>query len=117
ALFQNMSAIFSSSSPMDIRVRTNAADSALLSAGAAHKSLATGPGSTTGFNGFGAGTNYVLQFSFQRTGSNSMAVSRSWLNSANGVSLTTSVTDTTATNFSFDAIAIRPAGNATAAST
>src|SRR5207249_2880380 len=78
---------------------------------------ATGPGSTNNFGGFTSGNDYVLTFTFQRTLSNAMAITMSWFNPTNGASLTTSVTDNTATNFSFDGIAMRPQDNANAAST
>ncbi len=117
SLFQNMGAIFSSSSPMDVRVRTNLSSSSLLGTGADFKSLGTGPGSTAGFNGFSSGTPYILQMSLQRTDSNAMAVTVSWLDVTNGVSLTTTVTDTTSTNFAYDGISLRPAGSGSSAST
>jgi pectate lyase len=111
ALFQTFGSPFATPSPMDIRVRTNIASAALLGTSAAWKSLAVGPGSTNGFDGFSNGTQYILQYTFQRTDTNAMAITVSWLNTTNGATLSTTATDNTATNFDFDGIAIRPQDN------
>ncbi len=117
ALFQNMGTTFSDTTPMDIRKRTTVSDSALLSASGDWTSLVTGPGNTNGFPGFASGTDYVLQLSLHRTGSASLNITMKWVNIATGASLTTSATDNSATNFSFDGIALRPAGSSSTAST
>jgi pectate lyase len=116
-LFKKMGVTFNDSNPMDIRKRTNLSSSALLGTSGDHTSLTNGPGNVSAFPGFADGTNYVLQFTFQRTATNALAITISWLNVGNGASLTTSTTDTEATNFNFDGIALRPSGNGSAAST
>jgi len=108
ALFQNMGATFNSTTPMDIRVRTNLTDTSLLGTTSDYKSLGTGPGNTNNFGGFANGTTYTLQYAFQRTANNVMAITVFWLDATNGATLLTSVTDNNATNFSFDGLAIRP---------
>jgi hypothetical protein len=117
ALFQNMGTAFNSSNPMGILKRTNLADSGLLGTSGDWTSLTNGPGSTSGFPGFASGTNYVLQLTLQRTGTNSLTFTISWLNTGNGATLSTSVTDSNATSFNFDGIALRPSGAGSAAST
>jgi len=102
ALFQNMGVAFNNATPMDIFARTNLTDSSLLGSTGDYVSLGTGPGTTNNFGGFANGTSYTLQYAFQRTASNVMAVSVSWLNPTNGATLLTSVTDNNATNFNFD---------------
>jgi len=108
ALFQNMGPTFNNTTPMDIFVRSNVADSSLLGTTGDYTSLGTGPGNTNNFGGFANSTPYTLQYSFQRTASNAMAITVSWLNGTNGATLLTSVTDNNATNFNFDGIGIRP---------
>ncbi len=117
ALFQNMGTAFNGTSPMDIRVRSNVADSSLLGSSGDYTSLGTGPGNTNNFGGFASGTSYTLQYAFQRTPTNTMAISVSWLNATNGAQLLTSVTDNNATNFNFDGIGIRPQEASEAATT
>src|SRR5208283_6176016 len=116
ALFQNMGTAFNNTTPMDIRARTNVSDSSLLGTSGDYTSLGTGPGNTNNFSGFVNGTTYTLQYAFQRTASNAMAVTVSWLNATNGATLLTSVTDTNATNFNFDGIGFRPSEATQAAS-
>jgi len=116
ALLQNMGLAFNNTTPMDVRVRTNLTDTSLLGTSSDYASLGTGPGNTNNFGGFANGTTYTLQYAFQRTGSNAMAITVSWLNATNGAILVTSVTDTNATNFNFDGIGIRPSEASEAAS-
>ncbi len=115
ALFQNMGVTFGKSAPMDIRKHTTLGNS-LLASSDAWTSLGSGPDSTDAFPGFANGTRYVLQMELQRTGTNSLAISTTWSNPAKGVTLTTSVTDNTATNFNFDGIGFRPSGKGSSAS-
>ncbi|HTS19741.1 MAG TPA: glycosyl hydrolase family 28 protein [Verrucomicrobiae bacterium] len=119
ALFQNMATVFTNTnqSPIDVRKRTNVSDSHLLGTSGDWTSLATGPGNVGGFPGFSSSTPYILQLTLQRTGTNSAFVTMSWANTLNGSILVTSVTDTSATNFNFDGIALRPQDNTTAAAT
>jgi len=109
ALFQNMGATFNKSTPMDIRKHTTL-NTALLSTSDDWSSLGTGPGNIDAFPGFAEGTQYVLQFALQRTGTNSLAIDASWSNTVSGATLATSVTDGVATNFNFDGIALRSSG-------
>jgi pectate lyase len=108
ALFQNMGATFNNSSPTDIRKRTTISDSSLLGTSGDWTSLVTGPGNTNSFSGFTAGVPYLLQLTLQRTNASSLSITVTWLNTANSSTLSTSFTDTGATNFSFDGIALRP---------
>ena len=117
ALFQNMGATFNNSNPMTIVKRTTLSDSALLGTTGDYTTLTNGPGNTSSFPGFANGTNYVLQYTFQRTGASALAITISWLNPANDATLTTSFTDSSATNFNFDGMALRPSGSGSAAST
>ena len=115
ALFQTMGATFNNATPMDIRKRTTLTDTSLLGTGNDWTSLGTGPGNTNFFPGFTSGTQYILQLSLQRTDINSLLVTETWLNLADGTTLSTSATDTGATNFNFDGIALRPQTAATSA--
>ena len=120
ALFQNMATVFTNAnlSPIDIRKRTNVTDSHLFSTSSDWTTLGVGPGnSVTGFPGFSNNVPYILQLSLQRTATNSLLVTVSWMNRLTGASLTTSFTDNAATNFSFDGIALRPQDNTTVAAT
>jgi pectate lyase len=112
-LFQNMGGFFNNANPMDIRKRTNLAGTSLLGTSGDWTSLGSGPGDTTRFPGFISGTQYVFQLSLQRTGTSSIKVTVTWLNTADGTILSTSTTDTGATNFDFDGIALRPQTAAT----
>jgi pectate lyase len=116
ALFQNMGVAFNNATPMDIFTRTNLTDTSLLGSTGDYGSLGTGPGSTNNFGGFANGTSYTLQYAFQRTATNVMAISVSWLDPTNGATLLTSVTDNNATNFNFDGIGFRPSEASQAAS-
>src|SRR6185503_624719 len=116
ALFQNMGAAFNPS-PMDLRKRTTLEDNSLLGTTSDWTSLARGPDSTNGFSGFSANTPCILQMVLQRTNSTSLFISVSWSNATTGERIVTSVTDTNATNFSFDGIAFRPQNAALTAST
>ncbi len=117
ALLQNMSPQFNNSTPMDIRKRTVLTDGSLLGTSGDYTSLGTGPGNVIAFPGFSNGTNFILQITLQRTAANTMAVTASWLNTANGATLITSETDTNATDFNFDGIGLRPLTAASTATT
>src|ERR1017187_462576 len=117
ALLQNMSPQFNNATPMDIRKRTTLTDNSLLGTSSDYTSLGTGPGNVTAFPGFSNGTNYILQINLQRTAANTMAITASWLNTANGATLITSETDTGATDFNFDGIGLRPLTAASTATT
>jgi pectate lyase len=117
ALFQNMGTTFTTLSPMNIMKRTTTSDGRLLGTTADWGTLSSGPGSTNGFGGFTNSTQYILQLTLQRTATNAVAITTSWLNSSSSGTLVTSVTDTNATDFKFDGIALRPQDNSTSAST
>ncbi len=108
ALFQTMGVVFNNATPMDIRKRTTLTDTSLLGTSGDWTSLGTGPGNTNVFPGLTSGTQYILQLSLQRTDVNSLQVTATWLNTANGTTLSTSATDTGAANFNFDGLALRP---------
>ena len=113
ALFQTMGTLFSGSSPVDLRKRTTLTDNSLLGTSGDWTLLGTGPGDTNSFPGFVSGVPYALQLSLQRTDTGTMQVAATWLNMANGASLSTTVTDTGAANFDFDGLALRPQTAAT----
>ncbi len=113
ALFQTMGVTFNNATPMDLRKRTTLTDTSLLGTGGDWTSLGTGPGNTNNFSGFASGTQYNLQLSLQRTGASSILMTATWLNLADGTTLSTSVADNAASNFNFDGIALRPQTAAT----
>ena len=113
ALFQTMGVAFNNATPMDVRKRTTLTDTSLLGTSGDWTSLGTGPGDTSLFPGFTSGTQYTLQLSLQRTDVGTMLITATWLNLANGATLSTSETDTGATNFNFDGLGIRPQTAAT----
>ncbi len=115
-LFQNMGVQFNNTTPMDIFARTTLSDKSLLGTSGDWTSLATGPGSTNNFPGFTNNVQYTLQMSLQRTGANTMQITATWLNLSTGATISTTVADTSATNFNFDGIAWRPQTAATTAS-
>jgi len=116
ALFQKMYTQFADNLPIDIRKRTALSDSSLLGSSGDWTSLAKG-GDISNFPGFANRTPYNLQFLLQRTGLNSMVVTMTWMNMIDGSTLSTSTTDNTATNFSFDGIAYRPQNSSQAPAT
>jgi pectate lyase len=116
-LFQTMGTTFNNTSPTDIRKRTVISDTSLFGTASDYTSLATGPGSTNGFAGFISGAQYQLQISLERVASGSLTITATWQNVTNGATLTTSVTDTGATNFNFDGIGFRPSGSSSSATT
>ena len=115
ALFQNMGVTFNSASPMNLLKRTTPTDASLLGTSGDYTSQASGPGSTNNFNGFTNGGQYLLQFSVQRADAVSLVLNVTWQNIASGASLSTSVTDSAASTFNFDGIALRPSGNGSTA--
>ncbi len=115
ALFQNMAVTFNNSSPVNIFKRTTATDTSLLGTSGDWTSLASGPGTLNNFPGFANGGQYVMQFSFQRTDATTLVIGVTWQNLANGASLATSVTDSAASTFRFDGIALRPSASSSSA--
>jgi pectate lyase len=115
ALFQNMSATFSSANPMAIMKRTTLTDPSLLGTGGDWTTLASGPGNISSFPGFTSGSQYSLQITLQRTDASSMQITATWVNLGNGTTLSTTVTDSSASNFNFDGFGIRPQNAANSA--
>jgi pectate lyase len=115
ALFQNMDVTFNNATPMSIFKRTTATDASLLGTSGDWTSQISGPGNTNNFSGFANGGQYLLQFAVQRADAVSLIISVTWQNLATGASLATSVTDSAASTFNFDGIALRPSGNGSTA--
>ena len=111
ALFQNMGTTFNNATPMSISKRTTSSDASLLGTSGDWTSQASGPGHTNNFSGFTNGGQYLLQLSLQRLDSTSLAITVTWQNIATAATLSTSVTDSAASTFNFDGIALRPSGN------
>jgi pectate lyase len=107
---------FNNTTPTILELRTNIPDKSLLSAGGDWLPLGSGPGSTNNFPGFTNNVPYTLQLSVQRTDVNTMQVIATWLNDVSGATLSTEVMDTSATNFNFDGIGLRPLTSASTAS-
>jgi hypothetical protein len=118
ALFQNMGTTFGKLPlpPMSIRKRTDVQHWSLLGGSGAWTLLTAGPVDTSAFSGFANNTPYTLQLTLQRTSTNSLSISAAWLNTASGATLSTSATDTNATSFNFDGIALRPMSSSVVAS-
>ena len=115
ALFQNMDVTFNNATPMSLLKRTTASDASLLGTSGDWTSLISGPGNTNNFSGFADGGQYLLQFAVQRPDSVSLVINVTWQNLSTGASLATSVTDSAASTFNFDGLALRPSGaNSTA---
>ncbi len=115
ALFQNMGVAFNNATPMSLTKRTTATDSSLLGTSGDWTSQINGPGNTNNFHGFASGGQYLLQFMAQRADAVSLVLTVTWQNLANGASLSTSVTDSAASTFNFDGIALRPSGSGSTA--
>ncbi len=116
-LFGKMYGAFADNQPIDIRKRTNLPDNSLIGASGDWTSISKTPQNTNVFDGFDNGTNYTLQFTFQRSNLTTLAVTETWSNLSNGATLSVTAIDTQAVNFSFDGIAFRPASFTQAAAT
>jgi len=112
-LFQNMGKNLLTSTPVDIKVRTNLVSVTLQGTNTDFSSL-IGSVVSNNFSGFTAGRQYVLTLTLNRTGANSLTFSASWLDTVSGGIFLNTGTDAAATNFRFDGLAIR---SQTAAST
>ena len=117
ALFGKMYGTLADDQPIDIRKRVFLADSSLLGASGDWTSIGKTSVNTNTFDGFTNQTAYTLQFVFQRTNLTSLAITETWSNLTNNATLSVSTVDNTATNFSYDGIAFRPANNTQAAAT
>jgi len=112
-LFQNLGTSLRTSTPVDIKVRTNIVSGTLQGTTTDFSSL-SGSVVSNNFSGFTAGRPYVLTLTLNRTGANSLAFSAAWLDTVTGGIFLNTATNTAATNFRFDGLAIR---SQTAAST
>jgi polygalacturonase len=117
ALFGKTYASFSDATPIDIRKRIAVSDGSLLGSSGDWSSLVKDTLNTNAFGGFANLTPYSLQFVLQRTGLNSLAITVTWSNMTSGATLSDSTTDSSASGFSFDAIAFRPQNNTQAPTT
>jgi len=113
-LFQNMGTSLRTSTPVDIKVRTNLVSGTLQGTNADFSSL-SGSVVSNNFSGFTAGRTYVLTLTLNRTGANSLTFSASWLDTVSGGIFLNTGTDVAATNFRFDGLAIRSQTAATSA--
>lgn len=109
ALFQNMGTTFNDPAPMHILKRTVLSNSSLLGASSAWTEVGFPVFiQTNGFPGFVGGLEYLWQMTIQRTDTTAIVISMLCSNTASGATLSYSTADTTATNFSFDGLALRP---------
>ncbi len=105
-LFQNMGTSLRTSTPVDIKVRTNLVSGTLQGTTTDFSSL-IGSVVSNNFSGFTAGRQYVLTLTLNRTGANSLTFSASWLDTISGGIFLNTGTDANATSFRFDGLAIR----------
>jgi polygalacturonase/PKD repeat protein len=117
ALFGKLYTVFVDNQPVDIRKRTTLSEGNLLGATADWTSIGKDAQNTNVFNGFSNGTNYTLQFAFQRSNLTTLAITETWSNLSNGATLSVTAVDTMATNFSFDGIGFRPQNSSFAPAT
>ncbi len=110
-----MGGTFAFSNPLLIMKRTTVSDTVLLSSSGDWTALVTGPGDVSAFPGFANGTQYSLQLSAQRIDAVSVQITTTWMNLGNGATISTNVTDASASNFNFDGFGIRPQNAANAA--
>jgi polygalacturonase len=111
ALFGKTYQTFADNQPIDIRKRTVISDASLLGSTGDWTSIAKDQLNTNAFDGFANLTPYTLEFVLQRTNLTSLFIAITWSNLVTGATLFDSTTDESATNFSFDGIAYRPANN------
>jgi hypothetical protein len=102
------------STPVDIKLRTNIVDSTLQGTTADFSSL-SGSVVSNNFSGFTAGRTYVLTLTLNRTAANSLAFSAAWLDTVSGGTFSKTGTNTAETNFRFDGLAVRSQTAASAA--
>ena len=104
-LFQNMGSNFLNATPVDIRVRTNISSGSLLATNTDFSSM-TGSVTSNNFPGFTNGRQYVLTLTLSRTAVNSMAFTASWQDTVTGGTFTNSATNSSATCFRYDGLAL-----------
>ncbi len=105
-LFQNLGTKLLTSTPVDIRVRTNLVDNTLLGTNADFSSLG-GLVVSNNFAGFTSGRPYVLTLTLNRIGANALSFSAAWLDTVSGGIYLTTATNNAETNFRFDGLALR----------
>jgi len=116
ALFLNMGTNFNDQAPMHLLKRTDLSNSSLLGASGAWTELGVPLFvQTADFSGFTDGQEYLWQMMVERTNSTTIVVSTLWSNTISGETMSYSQTDGSATNFSFDGLALRPLNTNTAA--
>jgi pectate lyase len=116
ALFLNMGTTFNDQVPMRLMKRTGLSNTSLLGASAAWTELGV-PFlvQTADFPGFTDGEEYLWQMMLARTNATTIVISTLWSNTTSGATMSYSQTDSSATNFSFDGLALRPLNTNTAA--
>lgn len=112
-LFQNMGNSLTST-PVDIKVRTNIVSGTLQGTTADFSSL-SGLVVSNNFAGFINGRPYVLTLTLNRTGANSLTFSAAWLDTVSGGIFLNTAANNSETNFRFDGLAIRSQTAASAA--
>ena len=116
ALFLNMGTNFNDQAPMRLLKRTGLSNSSLLGASAAWTELGVPLFvQTADFPGFTDGQEYLWQMMLERTNTTTIVISTLWSNTTSGATMSYSQTDSSATNFSFDGLALRPLNTNTAA--
>jgi hypothetical protein len=113
-LFQNMGTAFQVMTPVDIRVRTNLVSCSLLATNTDFRSM-SGSVVSNNFPGFTAGRQYILTLTVSRTAASSLAFNASWLDTTTGGTFSNSATNSSATSFRFDGLALWSQTAATAA--
>lgn len=113
-LNMNMATTFDIDNPLQIMARSNPSDVNLMGTTGDYTSIGSG-GGLAGDPGFVDGTSYTLTFAVTRTSASSVDITTSWVGS--GLNISTTQTDSTYNYTGFDAFALRPAGNASGAST
>jgi hypothetical protein len=104
-LFQNMGTTFLASTPVDIKMRTNLSSGSLLGTNTDFSSM-SGSVVSNNFHGFTAGRQYVLTLTVSRTAASSLAFTASWLDTTTGGTFSNSATNSSATGFRFDGLAL-----------
>jgi len=105
SLFQNMGAAFQYPMPVDIKMRTNLVSGALLATNTDFSSL-SGSVISNNFTGFTSGQPYVLKLTVRRPAAGSLAFTAAWQNTTTGGTYSNSATNTLATSFRFDGLAL-----------
>jgi hypothetical protein len=100
-----MGTAFGYPTPVDIKMRTNLGSGSLLATNTDFTSLSGGVVNNN-FTGFTSGQSYVLTLTVTRTAASSLAFSAAWQNTTTGGTISNSATNTAATSFRFDGLAL-----------